>query len=191
MNFDAVYEECEKAEAALKYFVTFVEHFAKSLQGIEYFCTGMSTALVQLYDKSSYHRGAVLQISEVHQSLQQWHGETAGKVSQLVDNARDWLAPFDEVRVAYRQRDKARLIYDHYMSKLDSLKTAVAKKKARNVTYVESSKEAERITRNERKLATATENFRAESNKCLETIYAAMESRYHNVTPCLASVRST
>lgn len=165
-----------------------METLSKSLHGVEYFCTGMSEALGKLYDKSSYHRGAVLQISEVHQSLFQWHSETSAGLEKLLEDTRSWLAPFDEVRTFNRQRDKSRLIYDHYMSKLDGLKATVAKKKSRNPTYIESSKESERIARNERKLATATENFRSDSNKCLETIYAAMESRYHNVTPCLASV---
>lgn len=148
----------------------------------------MSTSLGKLYDKSSYHRGAVLQISEVHESMLQWHSETAAGVAKLLEDTRSWITPFDDVRTSYRQRDKSRLIYDHYMSKLDDLKSTVAKKKSRNVTYMESSKESQRIARNERKLATATETFRADSNKCLETIYTAMESRYQNVTPCLASV---
>lgn len=142
-----MFADCEKVEGAIKYFVTFVEHFMKSLQGVEYFCSGMSTALVKIFDKSSYHRGPVLQVSEVHETMLQSHADASARVGKLLEETKDWFAPFDDVRASNKQRDKSRLIYDHYMSKLDDLRSAVAKKKARNPTYVETNKESERIAR--------------------------------------------
>ena len=111
----------------------------------------------------------------------------------MLEEAQTWFVLFDEVRSYQKQREKTRLIYDHYVSKVEELRSAIAKKKSRNPSYQETTKEAERLLRvlssqNDRKLTQATENFRSDSQKCTSTVYQALESRYEAVTPFVAKV---
>ena len=47
---------------------------------------------------------------------------------------------------------------------------------------------SDKLTRNERKLATATENFNADSLRCKTLIATALEEQYVRVTPSVGAV---
>jgi hypothetical protein len=103
--------------------------------------------VLKLYDRTTAHRGPALQISEVHQSCHGVFKETEEEFKGLMDHMSQWFKIFDDIREISKQRNKSRLIYDHYVQKLNSLKASIAKKRSKNPNYHETPKEAERIAR--------------------------------------------
>jgi len=198
-NLDSLFDECNQVEGFMKNLQSFTDHLRRSIDGIAAFSSGLNASLTELFSSSAHHSRPALQIAEVHQRMSGWAGECVGirqtgVLDRLLEESQSWFVLFDEVKGMQKQRDKTRLIYDHYAAKLDELRTTVAKKKARNPSYTESSKEADRLqrvtsTQNEKKLFQATENFRADSQKCTVTVYQALESRYASVSPFVAKVR--
>jgi hypothetical protein len=98
------------------------------------------------------------------------------------------LDKYPALRQAMTERDKCRLVFDHYTQKLNEMKAKVAKKTSANPYYQPNSKKQECIARNERKLRSATEDFNAVSAKALEIMHELFESRFSRVVPFVAQV---
>lgn len=131
----------------MKNIQTFTDHLRRSVDGIAAFATGVNATLMELLSRSTYHSTPSQKISEVHHQLGAWATESVTSLDQLFEESQAWFVLFDEVRSLQKQREKTRLIYDHYVAKLDELRTSIAKKKSRNPGYIENSKEADRLQR--------------------------------------------
>lgn len=198
-NLDSLFDECNQVENYMKNLQSFTDSLKRAIDGIAAFSSGLNSSLSELLSTSKYHSTPAMKIAEVHQHMAGWAGECVASkqtevLARALEESQTWFVLFDEVKAVQKQREKTRLIYDHYVAKLDELRTAISKKKARNPSYVENSKEADRLqrvksTQNEKKLFQATENFRADSQKCTVTVYQALESRYESVSPFVAKVR--
>lgn len=91
------------------------------------------------------------------------------------------------------EREKLRLIYDHYTHKVAAICTTLEKKRARNPKYVFSPKKLllktrVRTSQNDQKLKTATENFQSLTAKCMKTMSLLMETAHTRVAPIIAKV---
>ena len=200
-ELETLFQECKEVEEYLKSVVESGEMLQRSVEVLGHFSNGLSSSLISLFSKSSFHDAPIEKISEAHQSLLQWTTETViltqtTSLTRLLEETQHWFGLFDEVRTYQRQREKTRLVYDHYVTKVEDMQTNIAKKRSRNPSYQETGKEADRLvrvlaTQNERKLSQATENFRADSQKCSSAVSQALEMRYHAAAPFVAKVPAT
>mmetsp|Transcript_11232 Transcript_11232/g.22097 ORF Transcript_11232/g.22097 Transcript_11232/m.22097 type:complete len:418 (+) Transcript_11232:373-1626(+) len=95
-----------------------------------------------------------------------------------------------EVRAMKTEREKLRLVYDHYTQKVASLTKILEKKRSANPMYVDNPKKVEKMARNERKLKSATDNFQSLSSKCMSNINQLLDSTYTKVAPIIAKTVS-
>lgn len=146
-ELDALLDECQTVEIALRKTGDCVDRLKSALDSIAVYSSDFSQALGELYGKSAFHQGLAMQVAEAHQAIRSWSVETVEELGLLGEENRLWGGLFDEVKNLQKQRDKTRLVYDHYLSKFEDLQTALAKKKSKNPAYQETSKELERLAR--------------------------------------------
>jgi len=146
-ELDSLLEECQTVEIALRKTGDCVDRLKSALDSITVYSSDFSQALEELYGKSAFHQGLAMQVTEAHQAIRSWSVETAEELGRLAEEKRMWGGLFDEVKNLQRQKEKTRLVYDHYLSKVEDLQTLLAKKKSKNPAYQETSKEVERLAR--------------------------------------------
>lgn len=146
-ELDGLLDDCQQVELALKRTGDCVDRLKGALESISTYCADLSQALEDLYGKSAFHQGLAIQIAEAHQAIRSWTAESVDELSHACEEKRMWSGLFDEVRNLQKQREKTRLVYDHYLSKVEDLQTTLAKKKSKNPAYQETSKEQDRLAR--------------------------------------------
>lgn len=146
-QIEALYKEANEIEQVIQQLVNYCEYLYKTLPALEYFSQGMSSVLPKLYDSHTFLRESTLQISEVHQTNVNIFKEAEQDCKIILEHIKKLLHIFSQVRFLNSQRNKSRLIYDHYVHKLESLRNSLTKKKSKSQFYNETPKEAERLAR--------------------------------------------
>lgn len=151
-SFESLLDECYQIESLMKNMISYAEYLERSIEGIAYFSGGIGTAIPRLFDKSEAHREVISDISEAHRSCEYAHKESVSltqiqQLQSISQESMSWFRFFEEVRVIEKSRKSTRLVYDHYVQKVEQLRAAVQRKKERNSNYHESPKIAERIYR--------------------------------------------
>lgn len=146
-QIEALYKEVNELEQMIEQLVKYCENLYKTLPALEFYSQGMSSILPKLYDSNTFLRETSFKISQVHQTHADIYKEAHQDCQTILEYIKKLLQIFNQIRLINTQKNKSRLVYDHYVHKLENLKNCLAKKKSKSQFYNETPKEAERFAR--------------------------------------------
>jgi hypothetical protein len=146
-QLEALSKEAAEVEKGIQELVTYCEYLNKTIPALEYFSQGVSSTVPKLYESCACLKEPILKISDAHQSNSSIYKESEQDCSIILEHIKKLLQVFNQVRSLKSQRNKSRLIYDHYLHKLQKLRSIFAIKRQKNQNYKETPKESERYAR--------------------------------------------
>jgi hypothetical protein len=185
-------------DACLTNLASYINYFERALECIAYFCGGIAKSASSLFVSSETHLSLFRELEKSEENCGKKFTEAvrdtqSAHVKGFYTEIYEMQKSVADVRNMRTEREKLRLIYDHYTQKVASLTKVLEKKRASNPMYVDNPKKVEKMARvlprqNERKLRSATDNYQSHSSKCMANINQLMDSTYTRVAPIIAKV---
>ena len=118
-EFNSKVEEVKLAEKNLHHFQNTISRFHHHNGGIRSYLMDLASAFENLYDKDSVFFPHSNQIVTVHREIAKLYDTYHQKIVGLHAGTLDWYGHLDIVKDNVKERDRLRMIHDHYDDKLE------------------------------------------------------------------------
>lgn len=146
-QLEALSKEASEVEKGIQQLVNYCEYLNKTIPALEYFSQGISITVPKLYESCACLKEPSLRISDAHRTNLSIYKESEQDCAIILEHIKKLQQIFNQVRSLKSQRNKSRLVYDHYVHKLHNLRNSFARKRQKNQNYQETPKESERYAR--------------------------------------------
>lgn len=168
-----------------------VFYYPKALHPMAVASKELMQTLDQLFPKESPYTGVSGVFSTTFSGIVAVYNETVNKGKNAVDVANKWFEHLRKAKNLVIQRDKYKKEYEHYLKKTAKMKVDREMKKARNPTGIETAKDSEWYTRNDRKLDNSRNSFIETSQQSYALAKECIKLRYQYMIPVLETFSKT
>eukprot|EP00742_Colponemidia_sp_Colp-10_P000716 GILJ01000779.1.p1 GENE.GILJ01000779.1~~GILJ01000779.1.p1 ORF type:complete len:327 (-),score=60.68 GILJ01000779.1:179-1159(-) len=185
-DFERKKVAANEVEAQAKAALAAVSAFAKTLGAADHASSSLSNFVAQTYKNDTDYSdfGEVYQAA--HKTMTLAYKEVEQQTLYITSRLNDFLRNFDVLREKLKERDRVRVVYDHYVSKVVGLK----ERKNSRLKHEETQKttEVEKLTRNNQKFQDADRSFHMAHDDCLREFTRLTQNRAELLDPILIDI---